>query len=110
MGATLRETVRSRRPTPDSVNAGRTIPIKWTVTGADVSDTTVVSGAFIDLGATYDMVRSGSTWHVNATTPKSWAGTTRTFGVVLDDLSAYEFDVVFRWSPWQAVWRSRAAC
>lgn len=80
----------------DSVNAGRTIPIKWTVTGADVSDTTVVSGAFIDVGATYDMVRSGSTWHVNAATPKSWAGTTKTFRVVLDDLSVYEFDVVFR--------------
>lgn len=80
----------------DRVNAGRTIPIKWTVTGADVSDTTVVSGAFIDVGATYDMVRSGSTWHVNAATPKSWAGTTKTFRVVLDDLSVYEFDVVFR--------------
>lgn len=80
----------------DRVNAGRTIPIKWTVTGADVSDTRVVSGAFIDVGATYDMVRSGSTWHVNAATPKSWAGTTKTFRVVLDDLSVYEFDVVFR--------------
>lgn len=80
----------------DSVNAGRTIPVKWTVTGADVSDMTVVSGAFIDDGATYDMVRSGSTWHVNAATPKSWAGTTKTFRVVLDDLSTYEFDVVFR--------------
>lgn len=80
----------------DSINAGRTIPIKWTVTGADVSDTTVVSGAFIDAGATYDMVRSGSTWHVNAATPKSWAGTTKTFRVVLDDLSVHEFGVVFR--------------
>ena len=34
--------------------------------------------------------------HVIAATPKSWAGTTKTFRVVLDDLSAYEFDVVFR--------------
>jgi hypothetical protein len=66
------------------------------VTGADVSDTTVVSGAFIDVGATYDMVRSGSTWNVSAAAPKSLAGTTKTFRFVLDDLSAYEFDVVFR--------------
>jgi len=66
------------------------------VTGADVSDTTVVSGAFIDVGATYDMVRSGGTWHVNAATPTSWAGTTKTFRVVLDDLSMHELDVAFR--------------
>ena len=79
-----------------SVNAGRTIPVKWTVTGSDVSDTTVVSGAFTDGGATYDMVRNGGTWHVNASTPKEWAGSTRTFRVVLDDLSVHEFDLVFR--------------
>ncbi|AXH96052.1 hypothetical protein DV701_07850 [Ornithinimicrobium avium] len=82
---------------PDgSVNAGRTIPIKWTVTGTDVSDTTVVSGSFTDGGATYDLVRSGATWHVNAATPREWAGTTRTFRVVLDDMSVHEFDLVFR--------------
>jgi hypothetical protein len=83
--------------TPDgSVNAGRTIPVKWTVTGTDVDDTTVVSGAFTDDGATYAMVRQGGTWHVNAATPKEWAGSTRTFRVVLDDLSVHEFDLDFR--------------
>ncbi|WP_241979363.1 DUF6226 family protein [Cryobacterium sinapicolor] len=35
--------------------------ITATLTGAHVSDTTGVSGAFIDVGATYDTVRSGST-------------------------------------------------
>ncbi|MGW9168185.1 DUF1194 domain-containing protein [Agromyces sp. NPDC055658] len=79
-----------------SVNAGRTIPIKWTITGADVSGSTVLSGAFTVSGATYDMVRSGGTWHVNAATPKSWAGTTKTFRVVLDDFSIYEFNVILR--------------
>ena len=83
--------------TPDgSVNAGRTIPVKWTVTGANVGDTTVVSAAFTDDGSTYAMVRNGDAWHVNAATPKEWAGSTRTFRVVLDDLSVHEFDLVFR--------------
>ena len=83
--------------TPDgSVTAGRTIPVKWTVTGANVSDTTIVSGAFTDGGATYAMVRNGGTWHVNAATPKEWAGNTWTFRVVLDDLSVHEFDLGFR--------------
>lgn len=79
-----------------TVNAGRTIPVKWTLTGDDVTDATVVSGAFTESGATYDMVRSGDTWHVNVATPKEWAGSTKTFRVMLDDLSVYEFDVVFR--------------
>ncbi len=83
--------------TPDgTVKAGRPIPIKWTVTGADVRETTVVSGAFTDAGATYDLVRSGGTWHLNAAIPKDWAGSTRTFRVTLDDLSIYELDLTFR--------------
>ena len=68
--------------TPDgTVKAGRTIPVKWTVTGANVSAATVVSSAFTDGGATYAMVRNGGTWQVNAATPKAWAGSTRTFRV-----------------------------
>lgn len=56
----------------------------------------MVSAGFVDGGATYDMVRNGGTWHVDAATPKQWAGSTRTFRVVLDDLPVPMFDLVFR--------------
>ncbi len=34
--------------------------------------------------------------HVNASTPKEWAGRVQTFRIVLDDRSVHEFDLAFR--------------
>jgi hypothetical protein len=80
----------------DSVNAGRTIPVKFTVTGAGVDDATVTSARFDADGGSYDIRRSGGTWHVNVATPREWAGTTQTFTVSLADGSEHSFELTFR--------------
>jgi len=67
------------------VNAGRTLPVKWTIVGTGVDDATVTEAAFDVDGATYALERSGSAWHMNVQTPKGWAGTTRVFRVWLAD-------------------------
>ena len=79
-----------------TANAGSTIPIKWSVSGADAGPDAVTSASFLSDGATYGIVRSATTWHVNAKTPRSWAGTTQVFRVVLADGSIHEIALSFR--------------
>ena len=78
------------------VNAGRTIPVKWTVTGTGVDDATVTAAAFDEDGATYAMERTGSTWHLNVQTPKAWVGTTRVLQVRLADGTVHTARFSFR--------------
>ncbi|MCK9825450.1 hypothetical protein NOCD_18360 [Nocardioides cavernae] len=46
---------------------------KWSLSGPD-AETAVLSAQFTVDGATYAITRSGVVWHVNAKTPKAWAG------------------------------------
>lgn len=82
--------------TVNVANAGRTIPLKWTVTGTGVDDSVVTDAVFDADGATYAMRGSGDTWHVNVQTPKEWAGTVRTFRVRLADGTVHEVRFQFQ--------------
>ncbi len=74
----------------NAANAGRTIPVKWTVSGGDVTDGTVAEATFTAPGATYALTRTGATWQVNAQTPKDWEGSTQVFRVVLTTGEVHE--------------------
>lgn len=88
-------------PTDGDVQAGRTIPVKFTVTNEVVSEQSVLTASFARDGATYaltrDAVRDGvGTYHVNVATPKAWAGSTGTFEVALSDGQVFTTTVTFR--------------
>lgn len=81
---------------PDATNtenAGRTIPIKWTIVGEEEESSALAEAIFDMDGATYALKRSGGSYHLNVATPRSWAGTTRVFTVTLVD--GREFSAVF---------------
>ena len=82
--------------TENLATAGRTLPVKFSVVGVGVDDSTVLEATFLADGATYTLLRSGGTWHVNAQTPREWAGTTGTFRVRLSDGTAHEARFRFR--------------
>ena len=74
----------------NATNAGRTIPVKWTVLGEDVTDGSVTEATFTTPGATYALTRTGATWQLNAQTPKDWEGSTQVFRVVLTTGEVHE--------------------
>ncbi|UQU62305.1 hypothetical protein COUCH_25115 [Couchioplanes caeruleus] len=75
---------------PTTVKAGSTIPLKWSIFGPGVNAGTVASARFLSDGASYKMVKSGPSWHVNVQTPKMWATTTQLFRITLVDGSTYD--------------------
>ncbi|WP_405395278.1 hypothetical protein [Microbispora hainanensis] len=77
------------------VNAGRTIPIKWTIDGEKDGEPAVVSAAFDAPGAEYHWISTLGSYHLNVDTPWSWAGSRRTFTVTLADGSVHraEFEM-----------------
>ena len=84
-----------------AVQAGRTIPVKFTVIGEVPTEESVVSATFVRDGATYsitrDAVKDGvGSYHVNVATPKGWAGSTGTFEVRLTDGQVFTTTVAFK--------------
>ena len=73
-----------------SVKAGSTIALKWSISGPGVNAGTVTSATFLSGGASYKIVKSGPSWHLNVQTPKTWAATTQVFRITLVDGSTYE--------------------
>jgi lysophospholipase L1-like esterase len=78
-----------------TVEAGRTIPLKWSVQGEDADDA-VVDYGFDEPGATLQVVRAGPNWHVNARTPRDWRGERRSFTVTLADGREHAVTFEFR--------------
>ncbi|NJP28988.1 hypothetical protein FLW53_33230 [Microbispora sp. SCL1-1] len=77
------------------VNAGRTIPIKWTIGGEMDGEPAVASATFDAPGAEYHWISTLGSYHLNVDTPRSWAGSRRTFTVTLADGSVHraEFEM-----------------
>lgn len=82
--------------TDNVVNAGRNIPIKWSVTGSGSDETSVEDARFELGGATYALTRAGEEWHVNVQTPAAWAGSTVAFRVLLADGTVHSARFTFR--------------
>ncbi|MFI7543781.1 hypothetical protein [Actinoplanes sp. NPDC049599] len=78
------------------VEAGSTIPLKWSISGPGVNAGTVTSVRFLTDGANYKMVKSGPHWHLNVQTPKTWAATSRVFRITLVDGSTYEAEFTLK--------------
>lgn len=88
-------------PTDGAQQAGRTLPVKFTVTGESATQSAVLAAAFVRDGATYavnrDDVKDGvGNYHVNVATPKEWAGSTGAFEVELGDGQVFTTDVTFK--------------
>ena len=86
---------------PMTANAGRAIPFKWGLadpSGKEVTTLSAVAGHTFDAAGatttlTYDA--GGHQFVLTAKTPKSWAGTTRTFTLKFNDQSVHTQVVQF---------------
>ena len=86
---------------PMTANAGRAIPFKWGLadpSGKEVTTLSAVAGHTFDAAGatttlTYDA--GGHQFVLTAKTPKSWAGTTRTFTLKFNDQSVHTQVVKF---------------
>lgn len=80
-----------------TVQAGRTIPVKFSVDGETGDLSGVTSVAFVRDGATYALVRDGvGEYHVNVAIPKEWSGTMGTLEVKLSDGQVFTATFNFR--------------
>ncbi|MEU7881108.1 PxKF domain-containing protein [Microbispora bryophytorum] len=80
----------------NGVHAGRTIPIKWTIDGEEDGESAVVSATFDEPGAEYHWIGELGSYHLNVDTPRSWAGSRRTFTVMLADGSLHRAEFAFK--------------
>ena len=82
-----------------TANAGRALPFKWALTdpaGQPVSSSgAVTSYSFDGPGGSYSLKMDNGQYVLVANTPKSWAGTRRTFTLRLDDQSVHTAVVQF---------------
>ncbi|WP_433384672.1 PxKF domain-containing protein [Micromonospora sp. KLBMP9576] len=78
------------------VEAGRTIPAKWTVGGEQPGESAVVSATFDAPGAEYRWISTLGSYHLNIETPRSWAGSRHRLTVTLADGTRHSTEFEFR--------------
>ncbi|MFG3684512.1 PxKF domain-containing protein [Micromonospora sp. NPDC047740] len=78
------------------VEAGRTIPVKWTVGGEKPGESAVASATFDSPGADYRWISTLGSYHLNVDTPRSWAGSRHRLTVTLTDGTQHSTEFEFK--------------
>ncbi|SIR86812.1 PxKF domain-containing protein [Micromonospora avicenniae] len=78
------------------VEAGRIIPVKWTVGGEEPGKSAVVSATFDTPGADYRWISTLGSYHLNVDTPRSWAGSRHRLTVTLADGTQHSTEFEFQ--------------
>jgi hypothetical protein len=78
------------------VEAGRTIPVKWTVGGEAPGESAVVSATFDTPGADYRWISTLGSYHLQIDTPREWAGSRHRLTVTLADGTQHSTEFEFQ--------------